>query len=63
MQKTDTFCIDENGWIHCPKCHCRTRTRIKKETVVYHFPVFCPKCKEEFLVDIKESKIKLSVEP
>ena len=63
MQKTDTFCIDESGWIHCPVCHCRTRTKIKKETVVYNFPVFCPKCKKEFLVDIIESDIKLSVEP
>lgn len=63
MQKTPTFCIDEAGWIHCPKCKCRTRTKIRPDTEIKNFPVFCPKCKEEFLVDAKDSKIRLSVEP
>ena len=25
MQKTEEFCVDESGWIHCPFCKCRTR--------------------------------------
>ena len=63
MQKTETFCIDESGWIQCPQCQCRTRTKIKKETILKNFPVYCPKCKEEFLIDVEEMNIKLSVEP
>lgn len=63
MQKAERFCVDSNGWIHCPKCRCRTRTKIRKETILKNFPVFCPKCKCESMVDVDEMNIKLSVEP
>ena len=63
MQKTEFFCVDENGWIHCLKCKCRTRTKIRKETIVKYFPIFCPKCKNECLIDIVDLNIKLSIEP
>lgn len=63
MQKAKQFCVDENGWIHCPKCKCRTRTKIRPITVLRNFPIFCPKCKSEWLVDFEKENIKLSVEP
>lgn len=63
MQKTEAFCIDENGWIHCPECRCRTRTKIKKETILRNFPIFCPKCKHESMIDAEKMNIRLSVEP
>lgn len=63
MQKAEFFCVDEDGWVHCPKCRCRTRTKIREETVVKNFPVFCPKCRNECLVDIIKMNIKLSIEP
>ena len=63
MQKTEDFCVDESGWIHCPICRCRTRTKIRRETVAKNFPVFCPKCKKECLIDVAEMNIKLSIEP
>ncbi|WP_322090623.1 cysteine-rich KTR domain-containing protein [Mediterraneibacter gnavus] len=63
MQKAANFCVDENGWIHCPECKCRTRTKIKRETVIKFFPIFCPKCKYECLIDVENMNIKLSVEP
>lgn len=63
MQKTEVFCIDPSGWIHCPECRCRTRTKIKRETILRNFPIFCPKCKHECMIDVEEMNIKLSVEP
>ena len=63
MQKAKDFCVDENGWIHCPECRCRTRTKIKRETVLINFPIYCPKCKNECMIDVNNMKIKLSVEP
>lgn len=63
MQKTAAFQIDESGWIHCPVCGCRTRTKIRSETIVMNFPIFCPKCRHECLIDAKQLKIRLSVEP
>ena len=44
MQKTEEFCVDESGWIHCPFCKCRTRTKIRADTSLKNFPIFCPKC-------------------
>lgn len=63
MQKVEQFSVDESGWIHCPSCKCRTRTKIKPETVVRNFPVYCPKCKKEYSVDVEALQIQLSVEP
>lgn len=63
MQKSPSFCIDENGWIHCPACRCRTRTKIRAETILKNFPVYCPQCRQEYLVDVEKMNIKQSVEP
>lgn len=63
MQKTESFCVDESGWIHCPFCKCRTRTKIRADTSLRNFPIFCPKCKQECLIDVDNMKIQLSVVP
>ena len=63
MQKASDFCVDDAGWIHCPECKCRTRTKIRPDTVLKNFPVYCPQCRKEYLVDVQHLKIELSVEP
>ena len=63
MQKAPEFCVDEAGWIHCPYCKCRTRTKIHRDTILKNFPIYCPKCRREALVDVEEFHIKLSIEP
>ena len=63
MQKTKDFCVDESGWIHCPFCKCRTQTKIRADTSLKNFPIFCPKCKQECLIDVDNMKIRLSVVP
>ena len=32
-------------FLSCPKCGGKTRTRIRRHTVLEDFPLFCPKCK------------------
>lgn len=49
--------MDGNRWILCPICNSKTRTQIRKETELKHFPLFCPKCKEETLINVKEQKV------
>lgn len=44
-------------WILCPVCHCRTRTKVRNDTVLLNFPLFCPKCKQEFLINIVDNTI------
>lgn len=43
-----------DGWVYCPVCHNKTRTKIRVDTVAKNLPVFCPKCKCNFTANIKE---------
>ena len=53
----------DNKWIYCPVCSNKTRIQIRKETELKCFPLFCPKCKQETLIDAKNFKITLIEEP
>ena len=45
---------EHQEWILCPKCGNKTRLKLRKDTVLTNFPLFCPKCKEETLTDAKK---------
>ena len=34
-------------WIRCPVCGNKTRDRIREDTVLKNYPLYCPKCKQE----------------
>ena len=53
----------ETEWIRCPVCGNKTRDRIRKDTVLKNYPLYCPKCKRESLVSIKEFEITVLKEP
>ena len=36
----------------------KPRLRLREDTVLTHFPLFCPKCKKESLIDAKEYVVK-----
>ena len=44
-------------WILCPICGNKTRDRIREDTVLRNYPLFCPKCKKETIIDAKNLKI------
>lgn len=44
-------------WLHCPVCRGKTRTKVKRETVLQEFPLFCPKCKRETIVNVDQYNI------
>jgi len=50
-------------WIRCPICQGKTRTKVYADTVLVRFPLFCPKCKEETLIDVVQLKMTTSKEP
>ena len=52
--------IDHSGWIHCPTCGNKTRTKVNPDTVLKRFPLFCPKCGKEHIVDVQGPKSILS---
>ena len=37
-------------WIRCPICGGKTRNKIREDTVLVNYPLFCPKCKQESLI-------------
>lgn len=53
----------ENSWIYCPVCNNKTRIQIRGETVMKCFPLFCPKCKKETLINVMNNRIVIIAEP
>ena len=51
---------EDSLWIDCPVCGGKTRTKVCKETVMVKFPLYCPKCKKEVLIDVVQLKIVAS---
>lgn len=50
-------------WIHCPFCGAKTETKIYPNSLLLHFPLYCPNCDKEYSVDIIQRKIYSSYAP
>ena len=50
-------------WILCPICKNKTRIKVREDTQIKNFPLFCPKCKRESLIEVSNFKIKIITEP
>ena len=50
-------------WIACPICKNKTRVKMREDTVLENFPLFCPKCKQESLVNVKQMLISVINKP
>ncbi|MDO4327385.1 MAG: cysteine-rich KTR domain-containing protein [bacterium] len=50
-------------WIFCPVCGKKTRNKIRVDTVLKNFPLYCPKCKEETIINAKHLNISIIKEP
>jgi len=50
-------------WILCPICGNKTRLKIREDTELINFPLYCPKCKQESLINIREFNITVIKEP
>ena len=54
--------MEKQSWVLCPICGNKTRDRIRKDTILKNYPLYCPKCKQETLIDLKELKMTI-IEP
>ena len=50
-------------WIRCPICGNKTRVQIWEDAELKNFPLYCPKCKQESLINAKELHITVIKEP
>jgi DNA-directed RNA polymerase subunit RPC12/RpoP len=65
---TDSKCakrVQDRGstWILCPVCSGKTRIKARSDTVMLNFPLYCPKCGKETLVNIHKNQIDIIQEP
>ena len=52
--------MEQQTWVLCPVCNNKT---IRNDTELINFPLFCPKCKTETLINIKYGKVTIIKEP
>ena len=50
-------------WLLCPVCGGKTRTRVQEDTVLVHFPLFCPKCRAVTRINYSKEHMVLCEEP
>ena len=55
------MCNDE--WILCPVCGNKTRIKIRDDTVIENFPLFCPKCRQETIINVMRRIVSVIKEP
>ena len=49
----------ETYWISCPLCKGKTRLKLLPDTVLKNYPLFCPKCKEEVIINAEHLHVSL----
>ena len=49
-------------WILCPICGNKTRLKIRKDTELKKFPLYCPKCKQKSLIEAKDLRVTVITE-
>lgn len=55
--------INSAEWIRCPVCGSKTRDKMIKDTILKNFPLFCPKCKHENLINVSNLQVTVITEP
>lgn len=48
---------NDEHWILCPACGSKTRARLLPDTVLRNFPLFCPKCRRESIINVQNYKV------
>ena len=49
--------MENSVWVICPVCGNKTRDRIRIDTILINYPLYCPKCKQETLINAKDLNI------
>ncbi len=49
--------MEKSEWLRCPVCGSKTRLQIREDTELKNFPLYCPKCKQETLIAVKNFQI------
>lgn len=61
MQKGAT--MEKEKWVLCPIGNNKTRIKVRPDTVLENFPLFCPKCKQETVISVKGQNVVAATMP
>ena len=48
----------EERWVLYPVCGAKTRLRLLRRTILQEFPLFCPKCRRESIINARNFQIE-----
>ena len=51
--------MKQTVWLLCPVCGNKTRLKVRQDTELINFPLYCPKCKQETLVNVKNTQLSV----
>lgn len=49
--------MTDSEWILCPICGNKTRSKVREDTVLLRFPLYCPKCRQETLIEVRNREV------
>ena len=52
----------ESLWICCPVCDGKTQVKVFEDTVLLNFPLYCPGCQKETIINVVKLKMVTSEE-
>lgn len=55
--------MQNESWVLCPICGGKTRLKLREDTELKNFPLYCPKCKQESLINVQKLNISVIKEP
>ena len=50
-------------WVYCSICGNKTRNKIREDTILRNYPLYCPKCKQETLIEVTNLRMTVIAEP
>jgi len=55
--------METEKFLLCPVCDSKTRLKVREDTILENFPLFCPKCKKETTVSLRQFNMIVIKEP
>lgn len=51
--------MKQEKWLLCPVCGNKTRLKLREDTILENFPLYCPKCKQETLINVQQMNMSI----
>ena len=60
---TGIICWEQEEWILCPVCGSKTCNKVREDTILINDSLYCPKCRQETLIEAKNIHVTVIKEP